>query len=171
MVKKFLMRVICVMLLGAMSLPASADKEDLTQYRYIPVEAMEDALLYELKPFAATYIEAGKQYGVDPVFLAAKDAEESGWGRYQSAPNNLGGWTGSDGGFMSFQSVEDYIYHAASSISEMYLDEDGCYHHGTSLSDVNKRYNGRQTWVDHVGGIMDDSNEKINEYTGANYGG
>ena len=77
MVKKFLMKVICVMLLGAMSLPASADKEDLTQYRYIPVEAMEDALLYELKPFAATYIEAGKQYGVDPVFLAAKDAEES----------------------------------------------------------------------------------------------
>ena len=62
--KKFLLKVICVMLLGAMSLPASADKEDLTQYRYIPVEAMEDALLYELKPFAATYIEAGKQYGV-----------------------------------------------------------------------------------------------------------
>ena len=63
------------MLLGAMSLPASADKEDLTPYRYIPVEAIEDALLYELKPFAATYIEAGKQYGVDPVFLAAKDAD------------------------------------------------------------------------------------------------
>lgn len=171
MVKKFLLKVVCVMLLGAMSLPASADKEDLTQYRYIPVEAMEDALLYNLKPYAATYIEAGKQYGVDPVFLAAKDAGESGWGRYPAASNNLGGWTNSSGGYMRFNSVEEYIYHAAKSMAEMYLDENGCYYNGTSLSDVNKRYNGRQTWVDHIDGIMDSINKKINEYTGSDYAG
>lgn len=169
--KKFLMKVICVMLLGALSLPASADKADLTMYRYIDVEVFESALLYDLKPYAATYIEAGKQYGVDPVFLAAKDAEESGWGRYQAATNNLGGWTNSDGGYMEFETVSDYIYHAAKSISEMYLDEDGCYHHGVSLSAVNKKYNGRQTWVDHVGGIMDDINQRINEQTGSDYVG
>jgi beta-N-acetylglucosaminidase len=168
-VKNFLCKAICVMLLGAMSLPASADKADLTQYRYIPVEAMESALLYELKPLASTYIDAGKLYGVDPVFLAAKDAEESGWGRYQAAPNNLGGWTNSDGGYMEFESPEEYIYHTAKSISEMYLDEDGCYHYGTSLSDVNTKYNGSQIWVEHIGSIMDDINQRINEYTGSDY--
>lgn len=169
--KKFLLKVLCVLMLSAMCLPASADKADLTQYRYIEVEALEKSLLYNLKPYAATYIEAGKQYGVDPVFLAAKDAEESGWGRSPAASNNLGGWTNSSGGYMRFNSVEEYIYHAAKSMAEMYLDKDGCYHNGTSLSDVNKRYNGRQEWIDHVGGIMDSINKKINEYTGSDYAG
>lgn len=163
--RKVLCKILCVLMLAGLSISASASKEDLTEYRYIPVDAFEDALLYDLKPLAATYIEAGRMYGVDPVFLAAKDAEESGWGRYQAAPNNLGGWTGSDG-YMSFDSPESYIYYSASKIAELYLDEEGRYHCGTSLSDVNEYYNGRDVWEEHIADIMDQINYRIDEHQG-----
>ena len=60
--RKVLCKILCVLMLAGLSISASASKEDLTEYRYIPVDSFEDALLYDLKPLAATYIVAGRMY-------------------------------------------------------------------------------------------------------------
>ena len=161
--KKIFAGILCAVMLSANTVTATASSDNLLEYEPVTVAELESALFYDLKPLAHVYIDAGRLYGIDPVFLAAKDAEESGWGRYTAAPNNLGGWTSSKG-YMSFISPESYIYYSASKMKHMYLEMDGVYYHGTSLSDVNVHYNGSQTWVDHVGGIMKDINRRINKY-------
>lgn len=123
--KKLLCKMLCVLMLATFAIPADASAANLLASEPLTVEELEAGLLYDLKPLAAVYLDAGAMYGVDPVFLAAKDAEESGWGRYTAAPNNLGGWTSDDGGYMSFDSPEDYIYYSAEKMRDLYLEEDG----------------------------------------------
>ena len=154
--KKLLCKMLCVLMLATFAIPADASAANLLASEPLTVEELEAGLLYDLKPLAAVYLDAGAIYGVDPVFLAAKDAEESGWGRYTAAPNNLGGWTSDDGGYMSFDSPEDYIYYSAEKMRELYLEEDGRYYNGTSLSDVCVAYNGNPEWAEHIESIMDD---------------
>lgn len=148
--------MLCVLMLATFAIPADASAANLLASEPLTVEELEAGLLYDLKPLAAVYLDAGAMYGVDPVFLAAKDAEESGWGRYTAAPNNLGGWTSDDGGYMSFGSPEDYIYYSAEKMRDLYLEEDGRYYNGTSLSDVCVAYNGNPEWAEHIESIMDD---------------
>lgn len=118
-------------------------------YRYYTVEELEKGLLHELKPLAPYFVQAQETYGIDAVFLAAVAAEESGWGRYQFRKNNIFGFENCD-----FDSLEQCIDYAANWLSYKYLTPSGVYYEGLSVVDVNKHYNGRSDWEDHVVAIM-----------------
>ena len=132
----------------------AAPTDDITADYDVPtVERLEDALRYDLIPYAADYLAAAEKYGVNVYFLCAKDALESGWGRYEAAANNLGGWTDNTGNYMTFGSVPEYIDYTARSIKDMYLTDTGRYHTGYTLEDVNRYYNGSPEWLEEVGWI------------------
>jgi beta-N-acetylglucosaminidase len=118
----------------------------------ITPEQLEYGLLYDLKPLAGEYIAAYEATGICPVFLAAKDALESGWGRHCHEPNNLSGYYTD----YVFDSPEDCIQFVAKRIDENYLSENGLFHKGDSLDDVAVHYNGSQKWADEVRTIMEE---------------
>ena len=131
----------------------AAPTDDITVDYTIPSSnSLAEALKYDMAQYASDYIAAAEKYGVNVYFLCAKDALESGWGRYQAAPNNLGGWT-SESGYMEFDSVQAYIDYSARNIKEMYLTDTGKYHTGYTLFDVGYYYNGSPEWLEEVGWI------------------
>lgn len=147
----------------------------LTEPSNLTPEQLAQGLRGSLKNYAPVYIEMEQTYGINAVFLAAKDALESGWGEYTYG-NNLSGW-----GNRSFSSHEECIREVSFCMKQWYLtpphesnecDEnceydqfDNCligqYFNGYTISDVNICYNGRQEWEDRVKGIMIDIYEKI----------
>lgn len=118
-------------------------------YRYYDADDLAKGLLHDLVPLAPFFIEAQETYGIDAVFLAAIAAEESGWGRHQFRKNNIFGFEKCD-----FDSLEHCIDYAASWLNTQYLTPGGRYYEGVGVADVNKHYNGRKTWEEHVGVIM-----------------
>lgn len=145
----------------------AAPTDDLTAPYNVPTEEqLAGALRHDLVQYAGAYLEAAERYGINVYFLVAKDALESGWGRYRAAPNNLGGWTANDGGYMAFDSVEDYIDHTARNLRDMYLSPDGIYHTGYTLADVGHYYNGSDEWIEAVAGIWRTLEGRASEYGG-----
>ena len=85
-------------------------------------------LKYELVDDAKDYIAAKEKYGICPIYNAAKDALESGWGRY-AIRNNLGGVTTDK----AFSSHAEFIDWWSAFQLEHYLLQDGKYHTGGTL--------------------------------------
>lgn len=148
------------------SLQTSADSHDLTSYRYISEDAFEYALLNDLKPYASDYLRVGYENGLDPIFLAAKDAYESGWGTSYLAKsnNNLSGWKDSSGNYMYFDSYTDCINHTGAALKENYLSGDGKYFNGYSVSDVGETYAEYSEWDQEIIDIMYQIESRIDEY-------
>ena len=117
--------------------------------RYYNADELAKGLLYDLVPLAPYFIAAQETYGIDAVFLAAIAAEESGWGRYQFRRNNIFGFENCD-----FDSVAQCIDYAASWLKTHYITPGGNYYEGVGVVDINKHYNGRDTWEEHVTDIM-----------------
>lgn len=157
------------------SLLEEVDYEDLwsmniTDPSGLTKEELEQGLKYVLKDYADIYIEMENQYQINAVFLAAKDALESGWGRY-AYYNNLSGW-----GSTHFDNPEQCIEHVSEYIKIWYLTEphnptlcdsecknyyniyDQCtigqYYNGTTIHNINAYYNGRTFWEQQVVSIM-----------------
>ncbi len=89
----------------------------------------------EMIPYVDSIIEAERTHGVNALYLMCKLGIESGWGKYESGKNNIGGWTNNQGGFKDFNSVDECIMHIAKNLSTSYKDIVG-----TRLEDVCKRY-------------------------------
>lgn len=111
---------------------------------------LERGLQGELAEYSNLFIEAEKEYGVNAIFLSALAALESGWGQYPNSDNSYFGWTNGD----YYNNPEDSILPTAKKISEYYLSEDGIYHEGYTISDVNIHYNGREEWEERVSNLM-----------------
>lgn len=150
-------------------------KIDLTAPHEVPtVEELEAGLLYNMKSYAATYLEAAQEYGINVYALCAIDASESGWGRYTIAKNNLGGWRQNSGEYMPFTSVEEAIFHKARNLKRMYLtpkpedaspdDITGKYFNGYDLAAINQCYNGSDQWLELVSGIWVDIEWRIEKH-------
>lgn len=131
----------------------SKPTEELLQPCGLTVEELESALKYELKQYAADFIQTESDSGVNAAFLASVAALESGWGRYCADNNNLYGWTDS-GGYMAFNSPQECIEYVARNLKENYLSPDGIWFEGYSVESVNVHYNGRSAWEREVRGIM-----------------
>lgn len=145
----------------------AAPTDDITAPYDVPtIEQLAGALRYDMVLYAADYLAAAERYGINVYFLCAKDALESGWGRYQAAPNNLGGWTDNTGKYMAFASIPDYIDYTARAIRDMYLTDTGQYHTGYTLADVGVHYNGSAEWVEAVGGIWVEIQQHTHEIGG-----
>lgn len=147
-------------------LKVSADTNDLTSYRYISEDAFAYALLNDLKPYASDYLKVGYENSIDPIFLAAKDAYESGWGTSYLAKskNNLSGWKDNSGNYMYFDSYSDCIAHTGAALKENYLCESGKYFNGYSVSDVGKIYAAYSEWDQAIIEIMYQIESRIDEY-------
>lgn len=117
---------------------------------YYDAETLRRGLLYNLKPYAEAFVQAQDEYGIDAVFLAAVAAEESGYGRYTVNKNNIFGY-----GRKAFGSVPECIDYVAGKIRSNYLNPDGIYYKGCSVSDIAVYYNNGSTyWVNNITVIM-----------------
>ena len=61
--KKLLCKMLCVLMLATFAIPADASAANLLASEPLTVEELEAGLLYDLKPLAAVYLDAGAMYG------------------------------------------------------------------------------------------------------------
>lgn len=102
-----------------------------------------------MQPHIKALMKAEEEYGVNAFYLLCKFGLESGWGRYTSGANNIGGWTNNSGGFKDFDSVEQCILHIAKNLSTTYKEAVG-----GRLEDVCKRYCPDSGYMETLIGIM-----------------
>lgn len=105
-------------------------------YTYEELMAAVDGEAYSgMQPHIKALLKAEEEYGVNAFYMLCKFGLESGWGRYTSGKNNIGGWTNNSGGFKDFDSVEQCVMHIAKNLSTTYKNAVG-----NRLEDVSKRY-------------------------------
>ena len=105
----------------------------------------------EMIPYVDSILEAERTHGVNALYLMCKLGIESGWGKYESGKNNIGGWTNNKGGFKDFNSVDECIMHIAKNLSTSYKEIVG-----TRLEDVCKRYCPDEGYTELLLDIMTD---------------
>lgn len=120
--------------------------------------SVSDEYRYEMAENISTILEAEERYGVNALYLMCKLGLESGWAKYPSGENNLGGWTNSDGSYMDFDSEEECILHIAEKLSTEYKDISGF-----RLEDVCERYCPSDGYSETLIDIMVGRKEKIEE--------
>lgn len=120
--------------------------------------SVSDEYRMEMTKYVDTFLEAEETYGVNAFYLMCKMGLESGWARYPSGENNLGGWTNADGTYMDFESEEKCILYIAEKLSTEYRDISG-----TRLEDVCQRYCPYDGYSETLIDIMISQREKIKE--------
>lgn len=165
MLKLKLAVLTALMLLLGMPLVAQASINTLSTLDLkadcdITAEELAAGLLYDLKPHAGDYIDAYHSTGINPVFLAAKDAVESGWGRTRLGEHNISGFFTTQ----SFNSVSHNIAYVSDFLNQNYLSEDGKYFEGTTVSAVNTYWNGNSAWEREVLDVMSGIYTRIDTY-------
>lgn len=100
----------------------------------LSTEELETVLKGELKNYAQAFLQAEADYEINACFLASIAALESGWGEHQFRPNNIFG-------FMTrkqFSSVEENIDFVSWWLRKHFLNENGRYYRGGTISDIGK---------------------------------
>lgn len=120
--------------------------------------SVQDEYRYEMAENVPTILEAEEKYGVNALYLMCKLGLESGWAKYPSGENNLGGWTNADGSYMDFDSEKECIMHIAENLSTEYKEKSG-----TRLADVCERYCPSDGYSETLIDIMVGRKEKIEE--------
>lgn len=151
-------------------------KEDLVQQKYYeqiidedfdilnPSKLTKDELSYcvndperyKMMQYIDYIIQSEKKYGVNSLYLLCQLGLESGWGKYTSGKNNIGGWTTNDGSYKDFESVEDCIMHISRNISTYYKDSVG-----TKLKNVCSLYSTNKNYCNMLIDIMNDRQNLI----------
>lgn len=124
-------------------------KMDLTKPSHITVSDLSKISQGGLKGQEKYFVQAEQKYGVNCVFLFAIAVLESGWGNYMYADNNMFGFGGID-----FASKKECILTVGKALGENYLDPDGPYYHGKTISGVHTRYASSSTWTKKIATIM-----------------
>lgn len=96
-------------------------------------EEFEAVLKGELKQYAQDFLNAEEDYNINACFLASIAAAESGWGEHQFKPNNIFGF-----GRKTYKSVEHCIDHVAWYLRKHYLNKNGKYYRGGTISAIGK---------------------------------
>lgn len=96
------------------------------------------ALPSGLQPYAQAFIDAGKQYNIDPNFLAAISWEETGGGTSKAFTqgNNAMGISNINGPIYGFPSVEASIFQQAATLAK----PNGPYAGATTIGEIGKIY-------------------------------
>lgn len=138
------------------------DFDILTSCGYTQAEleyAVSDHRRDKMLPYVDTLLEAEERYGVNALYLMSKLGLESGWCKYESGDNNIGGWTNIYGEFMDFESVDHCILYIAEKLSTSFKDDVG-----TRLEDVCSRYNTSDDYLDKIISIMQNRQDVIENY-------
>lgn len=93
---------------------------DITRITIDNGDLLDLGLRGKLKGHGWDFVNAGVKYGIDPLFLAAISAQESGWGKYDHGRNNIFGISSGAKGFSSYADCIDYT---ASLLAEYYVAE------------------------------------------------
>lgn len=125
-----------------------------------------------LESLADAFITAEHDTGVNAFFLAALVANESGWGTSTRAltQNNLTGHSvfSNYSRGTTFSSKEECILQTATEIRDNYLNPNGEYYNGVSLSAINKKYSQiapgtpNPLWYNNISSIARDLVTKAN---------
>jgi peptidoglycan hydrolase CwlO-like protein len=106
----------------------------------------------------SAFVRAGRQYGVNPLYLVAHAIEESAFGASEIAQtkNNLFGIAAYDsnpGAALSFGSFAACIDYEARFVSRDYLDPGGTFYHGPTLRGMNFHYASDPRWARNIAAI------------------
>lgn len=93
---------------------------DITQIRINNGDVLELGLKGNLKGLGWAFVNAGIKHGIDPLFLAAISAQESGWGQVDHGNNNI---FGISSGAKYFSSYEECIEYTANLLAKYYVGE------------------------------------------------
>ena len=99
---------------------------------------------------------AEKTYGISSIFLAGLVALESGWGTSDRAVyhNNMTGYNiKSDSDIHTFETRADSILATAKLLATHYIPQDGKYHRGVSIWNINESYCASNDWADKIHAI------------------
>lgn len=132
--------------------PVIFNPYDLTVKSYATVKQMKTMLKdTELEELATVFVRAERAYGVNAVGLASIAALESAWGTSRRArqDHNLTGFgVNSDTAKgINAASDQDNIMRTARWLNESYLAEDGIYHEGNGLLEINRHYSASYEWA------------------------
>lgn len=129
--------------------------QNVTEVSDITVKQLKDVLEgTKLAPFAATYVEIEKTYGINAIAMCAISALESGWGTSRRAirDNNYTGFGvySKEAVGINADSGEENLFMTAKHLRENYLTEGAVYYNGLSLQGINIKYCTGDTWADKV---------------------
>ena len=161
-------KIICIIFAVAMLCSVCNAYEVFTDDTNYTAEEFECVLKNSrsgLYDYAWTIVEAGKYYGINPLYLLAKFGLESGWGtsEYFKTKNNVGGWRNYDGTFREFDSVEDCIFHICEGLTE-YNDEDSWKYTGNDMKKICYRYCQDDGYYELMVSIMDELQDEIVDF-------
>lgn len=145
------------------------DSSNITIPSNVTVEKLEEALSggsKNIAHLAPKFVEIEQEHGINAIYLAAKTAWESDWGRSGLATykNNVGGVKNPGGnGYRTFSSQEACLDYIAKFLKMSYLDESGKYYNGKSVAGVAQKYNfGDEEWIKGVTSIAHGLESKTN---------
>ena len=107
-------------------------------------------------------IAAAQKYHLNPAYIAAHAALESGWGTSQIAKDkkNLFGWGAKDSCpyecAKTFSSYKDCIMTVMGHVKKDYLTPGGTYYEGETLEAMNTHYASDKDWAQKIKNIMVD---------------
>jgi hypothetical protein len=110
-----------------------AELQNIEEPCGLSTEELEAVLKGELKNYAQEFLWAEEDYQINALFLCAVAAAESGWGEHQFKPNNIFGF-----GRCSFESIPKAIDFVSWYLRKNYLNENGKYYRGGTISDIGK---------------------------------
>lgn len=98
-----------------------------------------------MKGLEEYFIQAEKETGINALYIAGLACHESGWNTsdFAKTRNNLFGWQAYDNNLNAtkkFTSKEECILFVADKIKTLYLEENGMFHSGYTISSISKRY-------------------------------
>ena len=136
------------------------DPNDVTKPSNITAERLAKALSGDgknLQSLASKFVEIEQTHGINAIYLASKTAWESGWATSPMAvnQNNIGGVKNPGGNsYRTFASKEACLDYIADFLSISYLDKNGKYYNGTSVSAIAQMYNfGDEDWIKGITSI------------------
>jgi len=118
-----------------------------------------------MEDMTAALIQSEQEYGINALFLVGLIALESGWEQSNRArrTNKMGGvavYSNMSRGAV-YKSKGESVLHIAKFIRRDYLNEDGLYHNGTSIWNINTHYCIGKNWSKNIINIINELLAKI----------
>ena len=154
MIAAFAMLIIYLCVLAGMSIfgteAFATELPSIEEPCGLSTEELEAVLKGELKNYAQAFLHAEADYEINACFLASIAALESGWGEHRFKTNNIFGF-----GQKEFLSIPHCIDYVAWYLRKNYINENGRYYRGGTISDIGKIWcpDGTGDWERLVTGI------------------
>lgn len=109
---------------ASLNLQSAAWNGGTARYMDVDAASLDQHLKGVLKHAGSNFVEAGKQYNINPSLLAAISMHETGNGTSQAArtKHNIAGMMGK-GGLKTYSSIQESIFDMARNLKKNYIDQ------------------------------------------------